>query len=190
MGEEQTSKSFPNNWLDAIASPISNRVPMLVIRAFQSARTLSYKSLEGINHFIPESISRRSQRLFTTSTFSRSPRMSESSILHSALARVPILKHIGSRSLSDSSPAASVSHDGRNLAIIALGSNIPDRFANIEAGLRLLEHNREETQILETSFMYETDPMYVTAQDRFANCACLVRLQAHLIILRYDYYFR
>ena len=94
-------------------------------------------------------------------------------------------------------------------AVVALGSNLGDRFAYIEAALRLLEqparfltphgcaldasyHSSStvysaqstprvadstalELAIVDTSFMYETAPMYFTDQPNFANCACLVR---------------
>ncbi|KAH7922120.1 Dihydropteroate synthase [Leucogyrophana mollusca] len=73
-------------------------------------------------------------------------------------------------------------------AAIALGSNLGDRFANIERALRLLEcpdlllsdptngtpKGTDEVHVVDTSFMYETAPMYVTDQPRFANCACLI----------------
>ncbi|KAG6380340.1 Dihydropteroate synthase-like protein [Boletus reticuloceps] len=66
---------------------------------------------------------------------------------------------------------------------LALGSNLGDRFANIETALRLLEvptsmlsNLPEDAQVsvVDTSFMYETAPMYVTDQPRFANCACMI----------------
>ncbi|KAG2127994.1 Dihydropteroate synthase-like protein [Suillus clintonianus] len=66
---------------------------------------------------------------------------------------------------------------------IALGSNLGDRFANIETALRLLEQPNQllagmdadvVVSVVDTSFMYETAPMYVTDQPRFANCACLI----------------
>jgi dihydroneopterin aldolase / 2-amino-4-hydroxy-6-hydroxymethyldihydropteridine diphosphokinase / dihydropteroate synthase len=65
---------------------------------------------------------------------------------------------------------------------IALGSNLGDRFANIETALRLIEQPDQlltdvaanTVSVVDTSFMYETAPMYVTDQPRFANCACLV----------------
>ncbi|KIK93006.1 hypothetical protein PAXRUDRAFT_542909 [Paxillus rubicundulus Ve08.2h10] len=66
---------------------------------------------------------------------------------------------------------------------IALGSNLGDRFANIETALRLLEVPKtllddlaEDAQVsvVDTSFMYETAPMYVVDQPRFANCACII----------------
>ncbi|EDR10362.1 uncharacterized protein LACBIDRAFT_247939 [Laccaria bicolor S238N-H82] len=85
---------------------------------------------------------------------------------------------------------------------IALGSNLGDRFRNIELALRLLEipqqllssDGQEESDergevkaeedspleltatvsVVNTSFLYETAPMYVTDQPSFINCACLV----------------
>ncbi|KAG1740941.1 Dihydropteroate synthase-like protein [Suillus lakei] len=65
---------------------------------------------------------------------------------------------------------------------IALGSNLGDRFANIETALRLIEQpsqllvgvDADAVSVVDTSFMYETAPMYVTDQPRFANCACLI----------------
>jgi dihydroneopterin aldolase/2-amino-4-hydroxy-6-hydroxymethyldihydropteridine diphosphokinase/dihydropteroate synthase len=73
-----------------------------------------------------------------------------------------------------------------HLAAIALGSNLGDRFANIEAALRLLERPGDFSSpqeprtpssltIVNTSFLYETAPMYVTDQPSFLNCACVVR---------------
>lgn len=70
-------------------------------------------------------------------------------------------------------------------AAIALGSNLGDRFANIELALRMLEsananlNSRTGTPrvlVVDTSFMYETAPMYVEDQPRFINCACMVRI--------------
>ncbi|KAF5365178.1 hypothetical protein D9758_005363 [Tetrapyrgos nigripes] len=76
-------------------------------------------------------------------------------------------------------------------AAIALGSNLGDRYYHIETALRLLEKPVEvfsfetilsdpsETQlevtITNTSFLYESPPMYLTDQPPFLNCACLVR---------------
>ncbi|KAG2068638.1 Dihydropteroate synthase [Suillus decipiens] len=65
---------------------------------------------------------------------------------------------------------------------IAIGSNLGDRFANIETALRLIEQPNlllasvaaDTISVVDTSFMYETAPMYVTDQPRFANCACLI----------------
>ena len=66
---------------------------------------------------------------------------------------------------------------GEHLAAIALGSNLGDRFANIEAALRLLDrqYGSASLAVVNTSFLYETAPMYVTDQPNFLNCACIVR---------------
>jgi len=83
-------------------------------------------------------------------------------------------------------PGRSSPPQGEHLAAIALGSNLGDRFANIEAALQLLEHPelisaaREQKvspkfTVVNTSFLYETAPMYVTDQPSFLNCACIVR---------------
>lgn len=72
--------------------------------------------------------------------------------------------------------------------VIAFGSNLGDRFAHIELALRLLESPGQflaaggdtnqmdaEIAIIDTSFLYEAAPMYVTDQPSFVNGACLVR---------------
>ncbi|TFK29528.1 Dihydropteroate synthase [Coprinopsis marcescibilis] len=78
----------------------------------------------------------------------------------------------------------------KHIAVLALGSNLGDRFRNIELALRLLEvpgellhskdpenahHTHEmEIAVVDTSFLYETAPMYVTDQPSFINCACVI----------------
>ena len=68
-------------------------------------------------------------------------------------------------------------------AVIALGSNLGDSFQNIEHALRLLEDPRafnasdgsaEVVTVIDTSFLYETSPMYVEDQPCFVNGACIV----------------
>lgn len=85
--------------------------------------------------------------------------------------------------LSDITPVLA-SHPTVSIAAISLGSNLGDRFANIELALRLLEtpghvlglSEDAEVTVTDTSFLYETAPMYVTDQPSFINCACLVRI--------------
>ncbi|KAJ3512686.1 hypothetical protein NLJ89_g3383 [Agrocybe chaxingu] len=73
----------------------------------------------------------------------------------------------------------------RHIVAIALGSNLGDSFHNIEFALRLLESPHDilhddaefidaEVDIIDTSFLYETAPMYVTDQPSFTNCACMI----------------
>ncbi|KAF6751665.1 Dihydropteroate synthase [Ephemerocybe angulata] len=76
-----------------------------------------------------------------------------------------------------------------HIAVLALGSNLGDRFRHIEYALRLLEIPRElleeegehregaspmQLTVVNTSFLYETKAMYVTDQPAFINGACVV----------------
>ncbi len=58
-------------------------------------------------------------------------------------------------------------------AYIALGSNLGDRVAEIERACN--EMDKRGIKVKRTSSLWETEPMYVTDQDRFLNGACEVR---------------
>ena len=93
-------------------------------------------------------------------------------------ATLNLLAHdLAQYSVSDSSE---LSPPEQHLAAIAIGSNLGDRFANIEGALRHLEliltpKGFNTSLIVNTSFLYETAPKYVTDQPNFLNCACIVR---------------
>lgn len=57
--------------------------------------------------------------------------------------------------------------------VIALGSNMGDRVAEIERACREIDAD-PDMRIVDTSCLYETDAMYVEDQDRFINGACEV----------------
>ena len=57
-------------------------------------------------------------------------------------------------------------------AYIALGSNLGDRVSEIEKACR--EMDKRGIRVKRTSSLWETEPMYVTDQDRFLNGACEV----------------
>jgi 2-amino-4-hydroxy-6-hydroxymethyldihydropteridine diphosphokinase len=59
-------------------------------------------------------------------------------------------------------------------AYIALGSNIGDREANIQASLDLL---KQKVKIIKTSSLYETKPMYIEKQDWFLNGAAKIETE-------------
>lgn len=54
------------------------------------------------------------------------------------------------------------------LVYLALGGNMGDRMANLEAAIKALAPN---VTVVERSPVYETDPKYVTDQPRFLNMA-------------------
>lgn len=55
-----------------------------------------------------------------------------------------------------------------NKAYIALGSNLGDRFGYLTQAIILLE-GQEKISVINTSSIYETDPVGYTAQDQFLN---------------------
>ncbi|KAF8892990.1 Dihydropteroate synthase-like protein [Infundibulicybe gibba] len=94
-----------------------------------------------------------------------------------------------------SSPRITSTPGGQRLhsAAIALGSNLGDKFYNIELALRLLETPEATLEegvpvgamvaVVDTSFLYESAPMYVTDQPAFINCACIIETNLTPIIL-------
>lgn len=100
--------------------------------------------------------------------------------IHRPKARAPAKRS----SSPSSSGTQSRSHSGcgchpaaanhTKTAYIALGSNLGDRISEIEKACN--EMNRRGIRVKRTSSLWETEPMYVTDQDRFINGACEVRL--------------
>ncbi|GAM21061.1 hypothetical protein SAMD00019534_042360 [Acytostelium subglobosum LB1] len=60
---------------------------------------------------------------------------------------------------------------GHNIAYLALGSNMGDRFKNVIDALDALS---KFSHVQTTSFMYESDPAYFVDQDCFLNCCCRI----------------
>ena len=54
--------------------------------------------------------------------------------------------------------------------VIGVGSNVGNRIGTIHKGIDLLA---KKGRVLDQSFLYETDPMYVHKQPKFINCAIL-----------------
>lgn len=78
-------------------------------------------------------------------------------------------------SVSTSAPSSSTAtfEQGWHVAAIALGSNVGDRAANIEAAVQELSEAKD-CVLVDTSFLYETAPMYVLDQPNFLNAACRI----------------
>lgn len=56
----------------------------------------------------------------------------------------------------------------KNRAIIALGTNIGERYQNLSEAINLLR-DHPELELIQTSSIYETDPVGYTEQDPFLN---------------------
>ncbi|ORX58203.1 Dihydropteroate synthase [Hesseltinella vesiculosa] len=63
--------------------------------------------------------------------------------------------------------------DYAHTAYLALGSNLGDRVAHLHQALDLLE-SQAQCVVVDTSFLYETPPMYYTEQPAFLNAVCKV----------------
>src|SRR5258708_10002215 len=72
----------------------------------------------------------------------------------------------------DSDPAEHIA-PARHVAAIALGSNMGDRVASIQQALAAL--GSMGIQVIDTSFMYNNEPLYVQAQPQLPNSPSLVR---------------
>src|SRR5690348_11601362 len=57
---------------------------------------------------------------------------------------------------------------GRNLAYLAIGSNMGDRFNHLKNALQLL-NNEKEIELVNASSIYETDPVGYENQGPFLN---------------------
>ncbi|KAJ1727725.1 trifunctional dihydropteroate synthetase, partial [Coemansia biformis] len=68
-------------------------------------------------------------------------------------------------------------------AYIALGTNVGDRLANLHQALVRLNTDLPASRLVETSFLYETAPMYFVDQRPFLNAACLVRTELEPLAL-------
>ncbi|KAJ2583944.1 trifunctional dihydropteroate synthetase [Coemansia sp. RSA 1836] len=84
------------------------------------------------------------------------------------------------RAVSPVAPAAGYSAEkaaksGMHSAYIALGTNLGNRLENMHQALHRLNTDMPNSHVVETSFLYQTAPMYVTDQPAFLNAACLVK---------------
>ncbi|KAJ3205642.1 trifunctional dihydropteroate synthetase [Entophlyctis luteolus] len=61
-----------------------------------------------------------------------------------------------------------------NIVYLGLGSNLGDRAKNISFGLDSLCADASVSRLLDTSFLYETKPMYLEDQPNFLNAACKI----------------
>ncbi|KAM3499446.1 hypothetical protein MY10362_007299 [Beauveria mimosiformis] len=97
-----------------------------------------------------------------------------------ATPKTPLLEasRSSSRSRSRRSYAAGCGCRGgkrTTTAYIALGGNLGDRVAEIERACN--EMDRRGIKVTRTSSLWETEPMYVTDQDRFLNGVCEVETE-------------
>jgi len=92
-----------------------------------------------------------------------------SAIMHAQCSSVQVVRD---RAFFALPPAAD--HQGGAVPVaLALGANVGDRAANLHDAVRRLAAN-PAIDVVDTSFLYETAPMYLTEQPRFLNGACKI----------------
>jgi hypothetical protein len=69
--------------------------------------------------------------------------------------------------------------------VVALGSNVGNKIEEIEKACRAIDAD-PDMRIVDTSFLYETKPMYVEDQERFVNGACEVSEEPNWDLQSYD----
>ncbi|KAL4269233.1 DHPS family protein [Pleurotus pulmonarius] len=109
----------------------------------------------------------------------------------------PPQQHVANSSASLLEHPGRVTDPQNHVVALAIGSNIGDSCRNIEYALRLLEDPSSHLQsgeirapdapprlvVTDTSFMYQSAPMYVTDQPPFFNCACIVETNVRPLAL-------
>ena len=124
----------------------------------------------------------RSQKLMIANAAShRILREKRGSISNQAVTK-PLVhaKHIMDRSTSEQCRSEATDPPSTHPQVyLALGSNLGDRVAMIEAACRSMTDRG--IRVLRTSHLYETEPKYVEDQDKFLNSVCQVGSQASRI---------
>jgi dihydroneopterin aldolase/2-amino-4-hydroxy-6-hydroxymethyldihydropteridine diphosphokinase/dihydropteroate synthase len=86
-----------------------------------------------------------------------------------------------SSSTSASTATSNTNEDGSgntHSVILGIGSNMGERMGNITRALKELESIQlggEKTRVVDTSFLYESEAMYVVDQAKFLNAVVRVR---------------
>lgn len=96
---------------------------------------------------------------------------SKESVVQPLPSAATIERHVTPTSASVHSGAGSA--QGWHVVAIALGSNVGNRAANIEAAVQALSE-ADGCILVDTSFLYETAPMYLLDQPNFLNAACRI----------------
>ncbi|CAE7176849.1 unnamed protein product [Rhizoctonia solani] len=143
----------------------------LVARVSDCTIASSYQTVESLAADIAQVALQAGQHIDEVTVRVGKP----SALMMADTAAVQITRNLSDFGLS----APALSHalgftppEGQHVAILALGSNIGDRFVNIERGLRALE--KECVKVVDTSYLYETKAMYHEDQASFINGVCAI----------------
>ncbi|KAL7412468.1 Dihydropteroate synthase-like protein [Mrakia frigida] len=101
-------------------------------------------------------------------------------------ASVEITRSPSSVASSSSLALGGSASSNEHVAILALGSNIGDSVANVTKAVEMINTESEGTsRLIGTSFLYQSEPMYVEDQAKFVNGACKITTTlSPLLLLR------
>ncbi|KAG8699516.1 trifunctional dihydropteroate synthetase [Ceratobasidium sp. 423] len=143
----------------------------LIARVSDFTLASSYQTVESLAAAIAQVALQAGQHLDEITVRVGKP----SALMMANTAAVQITRTLADFGLSRSSLSNALDFappEGQHIAILALGSNIGDRFVNIEKGLQALE--KAGVKVVDTSYLYETKAMYHEDQASFINGVCAI----------------
>ncbi|KDN47591.1 hypothetical protein RSAG8_03381, partial [Rhizoctonia solani AG-8 WAC10335] len=174
---ERVDKQFVRINLEWTIAPTTSLPPTgfdfrsLVARVSDFTLASSYQTVESLAAAIAQVALQAGQHIDEITVRVGKP----SALMMADTAAVQITRNLSDFGLS----APALGHaleftppEGQHVAILALGSNIGDRFVNIEKGLQALE--KEGIKVVDTSYLYETKAMYHEDQALFINGVCAI----------------
>ncbi|KAF9530613.1 Dihydropteroate synthase-like protein [Crepidotus variabilis] len=153
---------------------------------YQAISNSDFQTLEALTSFVA------SKALSFLNSFDPSPTVTvrvakPSALVFAASSEVELQRTREDYAVEALSTLPKITRRGCHIVAIAFGSNLGDSIRNIEYALRLLEvplqlmdHGsfwgllHPYLAVIDTSFLYETQPMYVADQPSFINGACLI----------------
>lgn len=81
---------------------------------------------------------------------------------------------------SDSLPVPVIDSKRVHMVVLGIGSNMGERLGNITRALRELEAASNATKVVDTSFLYESEAMYIVDQAKFLNAVVQASYVMHI----------
>jgi dihydroneopterin aldolase/2-amino-4-hydroxy-6-hydroxymethyldihydropteridine diphosphokinase/dihydropteroate synthase len=140
-----------------VAIPVKNNYRTVASRVSLFIENSRYQTLEMMAHDLCQLILLQCKVQKVTVRLEK-----PSAVMFAKTAGVEITRQLEESSLVAESSSSKAVH-----VFVAFGSNLGNRVANIEQALQILQENN--ISIIDSSFLYESAPMYVTDQPRFIN---------------------
>jgi dihydroneopterin aldolase len=174
--------------LDLVRGLLIRSLLALFLLSFQFVGASSYQTIESLAQALCDDLLSLPLPAAYSPLPSITVRVSKPyAITFAKYASVEITRSLGGlQSPAANAPSASsprrepdISGQGEeHVAYLAMGSNMGDRLGHIKSALKQLDECGS-SRVVETSFLYESEPMYVEDQAKFMNGAVKVRITSH-----------